>query len=354
MKNKILYIVICFVMILLGISIGLNVKLLVDKKDSEIPKLENGVVVSLKGNMSITENQLYEYLKDDYALDAFINLLDKTILEDKYKDKLSEAKEYADDNISQLKDYYGDELTSAIQQNTNFSSIEGYQDYIYITYLQNIAIEDYCRSKVSDIMIKTYFVDYESDFFELSHILIKPDINDSMTDDEKEKHWELAKNKANLLLSELNLVDDDKIAETFAKMAKKESMDNKTSKNGGSFGVISKDSNSINNETVLKQGLRLKNGKYSEVIKSDEGYHIVFRNNPGEITEKSVREEIKDILGEKVLENNPEYAVAALENLRDDYDIDILDKELKKQYNEYMENLYEYYDSFENNQGSSS
>ena len=65
---------------------------------SKIPTLSNGdeAVVTLKDGSMISANELYEAIKDDYALDTMITLVDKKILEDKYKDKVEEANEYAD------------------------------------------------------------------------------------------------------------------------------------------------------------------------------------------------------------------------------------------------------------------
>ena len=114
---------------------------------SKIPTLSNGdeAVVTLKDGSMISANELYEAVKDDYALYALVNLVDKKVLEDKYKDKIEDAKKYAEDTMAQLEAYYGDQLLEAIQSNTDYKTKEGYQDSIYISYLQNLAIDDYCN-----------------------------------------------------------------------------------------------------------------------------------------------------------------------------------------------------------------
>ena len=123
---------------------------------SKIPTLSNGdeAVVTLKDGSMISANELYEAIKDDYALETMVTLVDKKILEDKYKAKVEEANEYADTNIQTLESYYGDGLLEAIQSNTNFSTIEGYRDYIYVNYLQNLAIEDYCKDQIKEKEVK--------------------------------------------------------------------------------------------------------------------------------------------------------------------------------------------------------
>lgn len=123
---------------------------------SKIPTLSNGdeAVVTLKDGSMISANELYESVKDDYALYALVNLVDKKVLEDKYKDKIEEAKKYAEDTMAQLEAYYGDQLLEAIQSNTDYTTKEGYQDSIYISYLQNLAIEDYCQDQITEKEIK--------------------------------------------------------------------------------------------------------------------------------------------------------------------------------------------------------
>ena len=53
---------------------------------SKIPTLSNGdeAVVTLKDGSMISVNELYTAIKDDYALETMVTLVDKKILEDKY------------------------------------------------------------------------------------------------------------------------------------------------------------------------------------------------------------------------------------------------------------------------------
>ena len=203
---------------------------------SKIPTLSNGdeAVVTLKDGSMISANELYEAIKDDYALETMVTLVDKKILEDKYKSKVEEAKEYASSNISQLEAYYGDTLLDAIKQNTNYTSIEAYQDSIYLGYLQDLAIEDYCKKQIKDKDIEEYYekesiaqstAEYigEQDVFQMfvneyyekevvgdikvSHILITPKVTEDMTDDEKANAEAEAKDKIEAIISELNKTD---------------------------------------------------------------------------------------------------------------------------------------------------
>ena len=109
MKKKIILLVLCLLMI---------------SGCGRIPKLSNGdeAVVTMKDGSKISANELYEEMKKDYALETLLNMVDKQILEDKYKDKVEEAKSSAETTMQQLEQAYGDQLLEAIQYYTGFST----------------------------------------------------------------------------------------------------------------------------------------------------------------------------------------------------------------------------------------
>ena len=319
---------------------------------SKIPTLSNGdeAVVTLKNGSMISANELYESVKDDYALEALVNLVDKKVLEDKYKDKVEEAKKYAEDNIAQLKEYYGDELTNAIQQNTNFSSIEGYQNYIYITYLQNLAIEDYCKDQITDKQIKKYYDKNIVGDIKVSHILITAKVTDDMTDEEKKNAETEAKDKVNAIIAELKKTDKKELVEKFAELAKEQSMDEGTKENGGSLGFINKDTLSAEYDELVTAAYNLKDGAYStKVITTELGYHVILRTETKEKASlEDVKEKITETLASEYLQDNQVASVKALQEMRKDYGIEIVDSELKSQYAAYMQNLLNYYIELDN------
>ena len=108
MKKKIIVLALCV--------------LLISGCGSKIPKLSNGdeAVVTLKDGSMISANELYEEIKQsDATLDKMVEMVDKKILEDKYSDKIEEAKSDVEDQVAMLEQTYGDQLDSVIQQNTN-------------------------------------------------------------------------------------------------------------------------------------------------------------------------------------------------------------------------------------------
>lgn len=319
---------------------------------SKIPTLSNGdeAVVTLKDGSMISANELYEAIKDDYALEAMITLVDKKILEDKYKDKLEEANEYADSNISQLEAYYGDTLLDAIKSNTNYTSIEGYRDSIYLSYLQNLAIDDYCKDQIKDKEIQKYYDEEIVGDIKVSHILITPEVTDDMTDEEKANAETEAKEKVEAIISELKKTDKNEIADKFAELAAEKSMDETTKENGGSLGFINKDTLSSEYAELVDAAYKLKDGKYStKVITTEIGYHVIYRSETKEKAAlEDVKEDILTTLAAEYLSENSIAVIRGLQAVRDEYKFEIVDSELKTQYAEYIQNALNYYQELDN------
>ncbi len=314
---------------------------------SKIPTLSNGdeAVVTLKDGSMISANELYQAVKNDYALDAMVSLVDKKILEDKYKDKVEDAKKYADSNMQQLEAIYGDELLQVIQSNTSYSSIEAYKDYIYLAYLQDLAIQEYCEKQIPEKDVKKHYEKEIVGDIKLSHILITPKVSEDMTDDEKKKAENEAKDKIEAIISELNKTDSDKVTEKFAELAKEQSMDETTKDNGGSLGFINKDTLSSEYDELVTAGYNLKNGKYTtKIVTTELGYHVVLRLESKEKAAlEDVKEDILETLGAKYLQENQIANVKGLQEVRKEYKLEIVDTELKKQYSTYIQNQLNYY-----------
>ena len=313
---------------------------------SKIPTLSNGdeAVVTLKDGSMVSVNELYEAVKDDYALTALVNLVDQKILEKEYKDKVEEAKKYAENNIIQLESYYGDQLVDAISQNTEYRSVEAYQNYIYVSYLQNLAIEDYCKDQITEKEIKKYYDKEIVGDIKVSHILITADVTDDMTDEEKKNAESEAKDKVEAIIAELKKTDKKEIAEKFAELAKEKSMDETTKDNGGSLGFINKNTLSSEYDELVTAAYNLKDGKYStKVVTTEIGYHVVLRTETKEKAAlNDVKEDIVEELAATYLSKNTVAAVKALQEIRKDYELEIVDSELKSQYAAFIQNQLNY------------
>ena len=305
----------------------------------QIPKLKNGeeaVVTVNKEKISV--DSLYEEIKEKYALETLISMVDKKILEDKYKKNLEDATTYAESTMKSLEDQYGDELEQMISYYTGYQSVEAYKASLYLSHLQGLAVDDYAKSQIKDKDIKAYYKDEVIGDIELSHILITPEVKDGMTAEEQTKAETTAENKAKDLIKELKNAKDVKAK--FAELAKKNSQDESTAKNGGSLGYINYGTLSENYDTLIDEAVKLKNGAYSATaIKTSLGYHIILRTNQ---KDKAKLDDVKDTIIEKLAKelsaNDSTVSVKAMQELRKEYNVEIQDSELKEQYANYIQN----------------
>ncbi len=327
MKKKIIVLALCM--------------LLISGCGSKIPKLSNGdeAVITMKDGQKISVNELYEGMKNEYALQTLINLMDKKILEEKYGDRLDEANQSVETNVSTLEQYYGDSLEGMLQQ-AGYPSLDAYKQEAYINYLRNLAIEDYCKGKIKDKEVEEYYKNEIEPDIVVSHILITPNVTDDMTDEEKETAEKEAKDKINSVIAELKKTNSKDVATKFAELAKQYSMDETNKDKGGSLGTINKDTLSDEYDELVSAAYKLKDGEYSkDIIETEIGYHVILRT---ETKEKASLDEVKDtILSDLASEYIQAHSVAqveALQELRKDYKMEIVDSDLQKQYATYIQN----------------
>lgn len=334
------------------IVLALIVTLLCSGCGKKIPTLSNGdeAVVTLKDGSMISVNELYEAVKDDYALQTLLDLVDKKILEDKYKDKLDEFNKQVDNHMTTLENSLGDDLEEQIISQTGLPSIEAYKQSYYISLLKQEAVLDYAKSKISDKEIEKYYKDEIVSDIKISHILITPEVTDSMTDEEKKAAETEAKEKAEAIIAELNKTDKSSIADKFSELAKEQSMDESSKENGGSLGFINKTTLSSQYKKVSEAAYKLKDGEYSkDVVKSEVGYHVILRTDTKEkASVEDVKDDILKELGTEYINKHYVVYVDGLTAVRDEYDVEIVDSELKKQYKSYVERLRANYQEQQN------
>lgn len=329
------------------IVLALIVTLLCSGCGSKIPKLSNGdeAVVKLKDDSMISVNELYNEVKDQYALNALLDLVDKKILEEKYKDKINDANSYVDGIVEYYESIYGDQLLTVLQNN-GYLSVENFRSSQYMSYLHNLAIDDYCKEQISDKEIQKYYKNEIVGDIKLSHILISANTTDDMTASEKEAAEKEAKEKAEAIISELNKTKKSEVADKFAELAKEQSQDETTKDNGGSFGFINKNTLSSYYDELVKGAYKLKDGEYStKVITTELGYHVILRTETKEKASlEEVKDDILDNLGAEYLKNNLTAYVKALQELRKENGFEIIDTELEKQYSNHIQNMIRLYE----------
>jgi len=209
--------------------------------------------------------------------------------------------------------------------------MDGLRSYLSLQFRRNKAVEDYTKESITDKEIKEY---YEKEVFgdiKASHILIESEVTDDMTTAEKTAAEEEALKKAKEVISKL------KNGEKFEDLAKEYSSDESNKDKGGDLGYFSY---GTMEDAFEKATLELKNGEYSkEPVKTSYGYHIILRVDQKEKTElDSIKSDIIDTLVDRKLSEDSTLQITALKELRDEYKMNIQDKELKTQYDNYIQN----------------
>ena len=302
----------------------------------QIPKLENGqeAVVSLNNGKSISTEDLYEELKEKYALNTLLTMVDTKILDEKYETD-SDAKDYAKTNVETSELYYTNYYNamystyeSFISDNYGVTTKDELTDYFILRYKRNLAIKDYAKSLVTEDEIKDYYEDELIGDMEASHILITANYQ---TDDEKEAAEAEALKTAKEVIAKLDAGED------FAKLAKEYSKDG-SAENGGALGRFS---HGDMDEDFEAAAYKLDVGKYTkEPVKTKYGYHIILKTKEYDKPElDSVKDEIIESLATRKLTEDSTLQVTALDELRTDNGMVIEDSTLETQYNNYIYNL---------------
>jgi len=304
----------------------------------KVAKLSNGedAVVTFKDNEAISVNELYEGVKESYALATLIDMIDTKILYLEYTNKDKDIKEYVENNLDSMKENFksDDELIATFNSyyGTGFTDIKDFEDYLALNYLRNLATEDYAKSLIKEKSIKNYYKNSVVGDIEASHILITPEVTDDMKDDEKKKAEEKALKTAKEIIKKL-----DEGAK-FADLAKEYSDDEASAKEGGALGKFNKGDMV---ESFEKAAYALEVNKYTkEPVESEFGYHIILKTKEHDKAKlEDVKEEIIETLSKEKLSTDETISIDALSNIRKKYDFKITDDELASQYRKYMNNL---------------
>lgn len=308
-----------------------------------IPKLEDGkdAVVSFKDGSMISVDELYSELKKDYAAYTLVEMVDKKLLEDKYKDQLEDAQKYAENYIESLKTSFVDEdgnydeaqLLSAIQSAYSYSTIAEFQEAVRINYLRNLAVEDYVESIITDKEIKKYYKDEIVGDREVYHIEIIPEVKDTMTNDEKTEAENDALEEAKAIIVRL------KKGEKFEDLAKEYSDDESTKENGGYMGYLNK--GDYGYDEFDEEVYSLEVGDYSKTpVKTSKGYEIIYvKSAKDKPSLEDSKEQIIETLRDEKMSEDSTYQITGIVELRKEYGFEIEDSEIEKNYNNYIDTL---------------
>lgn len=316
----------------------------------KIPTLSNGdeAVVTFKDGEMISANDFYEEIKNSFGLDTLINMVDKYIFEKEFPDEIENGKAYAEAAIDQLRTNYEteEELLSALQY-YGYQTVEAYQNFVYISYMQNIAIEQYVKDNITEDELKDYYENSVYPDMTISHILVTADVTDDMDDDEKEEAENKAKETVETIIDKLNEAkkNGEDVEKVFADLAKEYSEDDDTKDDGGNLGEINIGSLDSNYDELVKAANELKDGEYStEVITTELGYHVILKTATGDkASYDDFVDDMKEDITKDKLDEDQSLMVDAIRYYRDLYDLDIVDSEMDSQYSVYMNNLINTY-----------
>lgn len=312
----------------------------------EIPKLQNGeeaVIIFAKDDKEhkISVEELYKELKTNFGLEATIKMIDTYVLETEFADYIKTAKDNASSYIDAMIESYGNEqaLLNDIIANTNYNSIDGYEEYLYLSFLQSHAIEEYAKDQVTDKEIDTYYEDSVKGDVEVYHILVTPKVTDDMKTDEKTKAEDAAKTKVQDIIKRLK--DSKDALKTFKELVKEYSEDEATKSKDGNLGFINYGDLDKAYDELIDAAYKLKDGEYStEVITTELGYHVIYRNASKEKDKlKDIKDEIIETLANEKLTTDTELSLNSMKYYRELYNLKIVDTELDRQYGIYLNNL---------------
>ncbi|MGM0445986.1 MAG: peptidyl-prolyl cis-trans isomerase [Bacillota bacterium] len=253
------------------------------------------------------QNLLKEYRK--VKLDELINqkLLSQAAQESNVEVTQEEKDQYFNQQVEQIKeenDLSQEEFEDVLEQQ-GISSVEEYKERFLEN--SNILVDKFLQSEVySDINIskeeaKSYYENNKEEFeqpkrVDISHILVE----DAETAEELKTKIENG--------------------EDFATVAENNSIDEQSASKGGRLGFIEKGQVIPEFEEAA---FDLKVGEISDVIQTQNGYHILTVNDVEEASQKSfeeVRDQIEETLtNQKSQEKYQEY----VQNLRDEANVEI-------------------------------
>ncbi len=308
----------------------------------EVPKLANGeeaMVTFDNAKLNISVDTLFAGLKDKYALNVLIDLIDRAILIDKYPDNEKEADAYIKEQLIAVKENYKDEsgkydenaLLQALSQYYGMTTIAEFEEMLELSYYRTKAIEDYAKAEITEKQIKKYYDDEVDGDISCKHILISAKATEDMTDEEKKSAETEALNKAKNIIKELDkgLKFDD--------LAKKYSDDKSNSEKGGDLGYFNKGDMV---DSFEKAAYGLKINTYTKTpIKSEFGYHIILKT--GEKEKASLddsKAKIIETLAKELQTSDSTLPINALVDLRKEYGFKIEDSDIKSKYSKQISN----------------
>lgn len=298
---------------------------------SKVPKLENGqeVVADVNGKQ-FTAEDFYASMREVYGTTALVNMVDDYIVSQELSEDMKKSAETsASAQFKSYKTSLGDNFKSFLSQ-YGYNNEEDFEEDIIANEKRQSVLKKYVGETISEEEINKY---YEKNIFgemTVRHILIIPEVNDDMSDDEKKTAKEEALAKAKLLINQLKESKD--LENDFSELAKTESDDGGSASEGGLISNFTNESGFV--EEFFNASEKLEVGKMTdEPVETEFGYHIIYKVSQNEKPAfDTVKDKIVSSLTTDALEaDNATYVYWS--GLREKYNLNIYDSEIKSNYN---------------------
>ena len=299
-------------------------------------EVKNGskVAVSTKDE-KFTATEYYNKIKED-NIATLIDMIDTTLLEKKYK-STDDEKKYVEDQINQIKTYYGSDENTYQTVLKSYFGVETEKELktkLQLEYKRQQAVSDYIKENLNENDIKNYYENNISGEIKASHILIAVNVASDASEEEKKTAEEKALKKAQNIIKKLNDGED------FATLAKKNSDDEGTASKGGDLDYFDPADMVVEFSEAAKA---LKVDEYTkEPVKTQYGYHIILKTGEKEKPkQEEVEDKIREALKEQKLSADSTLFYQTLVSWREQNEISWNDSTLKKAYDDYMNRLIE-------------
>lgn len=302
---------------IIGILIGGLLVFLLTK--FEIIRINNNTIATFNGG-KVTQNQFYNHIKTMLPISYALEIVDKSILENKYtltEEQVNEIREKADSIISMYEKYYGYTEENFLSGN-GFKSKDEFINYLKLDYMRDLYCTDYFKeSLISQEEIQKYYEENVYGEINTKHMLVAIEDGTDATQSET-----MAKEIIGKLNSGTSFED---VANEYAEKIKFEEVD------------FDNFSASDFEEAYINASLSLEKGNYTkEPVKTSYGYHVIY------VADKKDKPQLADIENDivkelsKPLEKEDEnIRYKALIKMREDYKINFIEETYKKAYEDY-------------------
>lgn len=292
-------------------------------------KLSDGkeIIASIDGK-EITAEELFDKMKQQNGSDVLLSIVDNSIIKKELNnDDLTKAKKEAQTQVDTIKNQYEsagykwDEVLANYGYENEDKLLNEFLDSIK----KEIVAKKYLEEKLTDEEIKKYYDESVYGKYTVKHILIKPDTNTEMNDEEVASKEEEALNKANEVIEKLNNGED------WATLVSEYSEDEGSKDNEGLIENFTK--GDVVDE-FFNASVALENGKYSsEPVKSEFGYHVILKvSSEDKKALDELKDEIKNTLVEKKLTDDANLYTNTWKDIRKKYKLSIEDSAIKNAY----------------------